>query len=293
MNDMVLVGTEIATGGPGTDVSEFEDNWLAGVFQNQDADNIVALNIHEYIHTQQNGEPQDLLGLAISEGACDFITELVMGRKMQNNYIQYGRAHEKELKEAFKRDMFTSDYMQWMYNGSQAETVADLGYFMGYAICTAYYQQAENKPQAVKDIIELDYLDTLAVEHFLEKSGYYEPGTVNKAALQKDYAAKRPYVLRLEPFPNGSLEADTAVKEMRIVFSRPMNTHAYSISYGERGKESFPITGLGGYSEDGTVLTLKIALQPDHEYEFLITDRSFRSTEGYPLKPLEVKFKTR
>src|SRR6188768_2346438 len=90
MNDMVLIGSEIATGNASTDVSEFTNNWLAGVFKNQQADNLVPLNIHEYVHTQQKGNPHNLLGQAIKEGACDFITELVIGKLMQNNYIVYG-----------------------------------------------------------------------------------------------------------------------------------------------------------------------------------------------------------
>src|SRR5215204_6367022 len=46
MNNMVLVGTEIATGNASTDVSEFPNKWLEGVFKTQQADNLVALNIH-------------------------------------------------------------------------------------------------------------------------------------------------------------------------------------------------------------------------------------------------------
>ena len=112
MNDMVLIGSEIATGNASTDVSEFPNKWLEGVFKNQQADNIVPLNIHEYVHTQQKGNPYNLLGQAIKEGACDFITELVIGKLMQNNYIVYGREHEAELKERFKLEMFTDSYSQ-------------------------------------------------------------------------------------------------------------------------------------------------------------------------------------
>jgi hypothetical protein len=119
-NDMVLIGTEIATGNALTDVSEFPNKWLEGVFKNQQADNLVALNIHEYVHTQQKGNPKDLLGQAIKEGACDFVTELVIGKPLQNNYLVYGREHEETLKEQFKTEMFTSFYSNWLYNGSSA-----------------------------------------------------------------------------------------------------------------------------------------------------------------------------
>ena len=53
--NMVLVGAELAAGIGSTDVSEFKDEWLKGMFANQSLDNIVSLNIHEYIHTQQTG----------------------------------------------------------------------------------------------------------------------------------------------------------------------------------------------------------------------------------------------
>jgi hypothetical protein len=292
MNDMVLVGAEIATGNVTTDVSEFPNKWLEGVFKSQQADNIVPLNIHEYVHTQQNGETQNLLGQAIKEGACVFITELVIGKPLQNNYLVYGREHEGELKESFKLDMFTPAYSNWLYNGSTTKTVADLGYFMGYTICKAFYNKSPDKRRAIKDIIELNYSDTTAVENFLTKSKYYtEP--INKQELVQRFVAKQPYVLKLEPFMNGDTLVDATVKELKIVFSSPMNKKGYSISYGERGKDYSPVAGIVGFSDDGTSFTLSLDMKPDHEYKFIITDRSFKSVEGYPLKPYEVKFKTK
>ncbi len=174
----VLVGAEIATGNATTDVSEFPNKWLEGIFKVQREDNIVPLNIHEYVHTQQRGKPKNLLGLSIKEGACDFITELVIGRLMQDSYTQYGRKHEPELKEKFKHDMFSTDYSQWLYNGNKTDAIADLGYFMGYTICKSYYNNAINKSEAVKDIIELNYSNSNSVERFLKLSGYYAKPTI-------------------------------------------------------------------------------------------------------------------
>ncbi|HWJ27957.1 MAG TPA: Ig-like domain-containing protein, partial [Flavisolibacter sp.] len=246
----------------------------------------------EYVHTQQKGEAHNLLGQAIKEGACDFITELVMGKPLQNNYIVYGRQHETELKASFKLDMFSPAYRNWLYNGTTATTVADLGYFMGYDICKAYYTNSPDKKKGIKEIIELNYSDTTAVENFLANSKYYtEP--INKQELIQQFQAKIPYVVRLEPFTNGDISVDAATKEIKIVFSAPMNKKGYSISFGERGKDYFPIAGVVGFSDDGTSFTLNLDLKPGHEYEFIITDRSFKSVEGYPLKPYEVKFKTK
>ena len=292
MNDMVLIGSEIATGNASTDVSEFPNKWLEGVFKNQQADNIVPLNIHEYVHTQQKGNPKNLLGQAIKEGACDFITELVIGKLMQNNYIVYGREHETELKEQFKKEMFTSYSSNWLYNGSNATTVADLGYFMGYTICKSYYNNSTDNKKAIKDIIELDFKNEDDIDRFLSNSKYY-PDPLNKAELVKAFEAKEPYIVKLEPFANGDKEVDPTIKELKIVFSAPMNKKGYSINNGSRGKDYSPITGVVGFSDDGSSFTLKIEMKPDHEYEFVITSISFKSAEGYPLKRYEVKFKTK
>jgi hypothetical protein len=291
---MILIGTEIATGNPTTDVSDFKDKWLAGVFQNQRTDNIVPLNIHEYVHTQQTSHDiVDLLGGCLQEGSADFITGLVIGRPMNTSYIVYGRAHEAELKKEFLRDMFSmAAFSRWLYNGSNAKVMADLGYFMGYAICGAYYQHAANKQAAISDIIQLDYSDTAATEKFLKKSGYFtEP--YDKATLLSGLETKLPVVTGISPFPNGDTAVDPALKELTIQFSEPMTTGHYSINYGEKGKESYPITKITGYSADGRSLVVQVSLQPGHVYEFVCANRNFRSADGYSLKPYKVSFKTR
>ncbi len=292
MEDMVLIGAEIATGDASTDVSEFPDKWLAGVFRKQQTLNIVPLNIHEYIHTQQKGEAHNLLGQSIKEGSCDFITELVMGEPLHNNYISFGNEHQADLKEKFKQEMFSPFFYNWLYNGGKAVTVADLGYFMGYAICKSYYNHSPIKKQAIRNIIELNYSDSIAVEKFLEQSKYYVEA-IDKRELMARFENKRPNVLRLDPFPNGDTLVEPSIKVIKIDFSAPMNPKGYSISFGKGGKEYSPITGVLGFSPSGESFTLKVNLKPNHEYEFILTDRGFQSLEGYPLKTYEVKFKTK
>lgn len=291
-DDMVLVGAEIATGNASTDVSEFPDKWLAGVFKEQHSENLISLNVHEYIHTQQNGESTNLLAQAVKEGSCDFIAELVMGKPLQRNYLTYGKQHEQELKEEFKQDMFSTAFNRWQYNGREAKSVADLGYFMGYEICKFYYANSVNKKQAIKEIIQLNYADTNAVETFLKKSKYYtEP--INKEQLLQSFQQKQPMLIKLEPFENGDTTVDASLKEMSFVFSQPMGK-GYSISFSDKGEKYSPITGVVGFSDDKKTFTIKIDLKPEHEYEFIITNRSFQSEDGYPLlKDYFIKFKTK
>ncbi len=291
-DSMVLVGAEIATGNSTTDVSEFTGKWLAGVFKDQSSDNLISLNVHEYIHTQQNGESNNLLAQAIMEGSCDFIAELVIGKTLQRNYINYGKQHVQELKESFKQDMFGNAFSRWLYNGSDTKTVADLGYFMGYEICKSYYENASDKKKAIKNIIELNYSDSTAVETFLGQSKFYkEP--MNKEQLVQSFQAKQPTLLNIEPFKNGDTLVDASLKQIAFVFSQPMSK-GYSINQTERGKEFYPITKLIGLSDDKTKFSVNIDLKPNREYEFVITNGGFSSAEGYPLlKDYTIKFKTR
>jgi len=287
---MVLVGTEIASADKNTNSSELSD-WLKGVFNAQDIANIVYLNLHEYVHTQQKDGGRILLDQCIQEGAADFIAELATSKKISTNYLTYGREHEPELKEKFKTDMFGSSTYNWLYNGTNVSH-ADLGYFMGYEICKSYYEHSPNKNQAIKDIIELNYADEQQVISFLDKSKYYD-GTINKQELSAKYEARRPYVSGLYP---DELKLHTAVPysltEMTILFSEPMGKGT-SISLGKGGKEHFPLSDIVGFSEDRRSIKLKLSLKPDTEYDFLITGKGFMSQTGYPLKEYVVSFKTK
>jgi len=74
----ILIAAEISMGDQQTIVSEFPDNRLANFFKPKPAVDIIPIVIHEYVHAQQKTEGKNLLGQCIYEGACDFITELVL-----------------------------------------------------------------------------------------------------------------------------------------------------------------------------------------------------------------------
>ena len=292
-NGKVLIGCEIATGTKETDVSEFKGNWLKGVFKNQSLENIVNLNIHEYVHTQQRGgRPKNLLARALKEGVCDFITELVIGRPMPNNYIVFGRKHEERLKKRFKKEMFGKAFYHWMFNGTSAREMADLGYFMGYTICKSYYNQAKDKKAAIRDIIELKFGSTKAIEDFLAKSKYYQK-PIDKEALIKEYKEKQPVLLGIAPFNNNEKQVSVSHKELIIKFSQEMVTDSYSIYYSKKDKEAYPGVEKPQFGKDQKSLVLKIDLKPNKEYEFVISNRKFLSKEGFPLpKNYKIRFRT-
>src|SRR3546814_8835751 len=69
----------------------------------------------------------------------------------------------------FTADIDKTDLSDWVYNASP-DTPGDLGYWVGYRIAKAYYRNAPDKRQALREIFGMS--DPKA---FLEKSGWY-PG---------------------------------------------------------------------------------------------------------------------
>jgi uncharacterized protein YjaZ len=57
----------------------------------------------------------------------------------------------------------------WTYGGAKDGRPDDLGYWMGYKITKAYYDKAEDKKKAVKEMLTIRNF-----ERFVEKSGYFE-----------------------------------------------------------------------------------------------------------------------
>lgn len=76
--------------------------------------------------------------------------------------------HGKELWATLKSKLCNTNTDNVLYNRETVKNKpADLGYYIGYKITKAYYDQAADKKQAIIDILEMN--DPI---HFLEASGY-------------------------------------------------------------------------------------------------------------------------
>jgi uncharacterized protein YjaZ len=173
----VLIGTEMTTTGDSVDFSEFNAAYQPDPTKPRKVNipqRIKGIVAHECIHTQQKNQLDSnavvctQLYRSLREGSANFIGELVTGTTNYSDVNRYGDAHESDLWREFKSSMchFNSD--DWLYNADRVkDRPADLGYYVGYKITQAYYNNAKDKKQAIADIIEID--DPLT---FLQKSGY-------------------------------------------------------------------------------------------------------------------------
>ncbi|PRY85154.1 DUF2268 domain-containing putative Zn-dependent protease [Mongoliibacter ruber] len=169
----LLIGAEMVTTDSLTNIFQLTD-WHRAVLPK--SNKILEFTAHELVHTQQRFGlgyllsyfRNKLLTMTIVEGAADFVSEKITGLNINESIYPYGYENEKELWQAFSSEMYGNDISNWLYNGNKSkERPADLGYFIGYRICEAYYNQAENKEKALNKIVK-----TNNYRRLLKKSGY-------------------------------------------------------------------------------------------------------------------------
>ncbi|MHA7610000.1 hypothetical protein [Elizabethkingia meningoseptica] len=286
----ILLGIERIVGDTGTVTSEFESKAMQDMFKFSAPSRLEQVTVHEFIHTFQKEGQVNVLAMAIKEGSCDFIAELSLNKKFNTHYLDYGFKNYDSVQAKFKKEMLGQNFDNWFYNSATHEH-PDLGYFVGYAISKKYYESVQDKKAAIKEIVELDFGNKAAVMDFLDKSHYF-----NESAEQMEsvYKENQPGVIKIMEFENGSQKVRPDLKQIRIVFSKPMNDKV-SINFSKNGKEHFPLKNIVGLNEDKTVLTLETTeLKPNTEYDFYISNRGTTSLDGYPFIHEEYKigFKT-
>lgn len=161
-----LVGLEFFSNYPGRDTTELTA-WEKSVLS--DTGRLVGVVVHEMMHVQQKNSGSTVLAKCFTEGAADFITYLLLKKIILPRQHAYGNANEKELFDRFLKERNTEDLSYWMYNTQMEEKgiPSDLGYYIGFKICEAYYAKQPDKKKAVKDILErTDF------ENILQESGY-------------------------------------------------------------------------------------------------------------------------
>lgn len=126
------------------------------------------LGFQNYIKTYST--PNNMLDLILREGGAEFISYYLVeeGKRPYRNK-DFFESNEASLKSRFITDLQNQDATYWMWdslNDGSKNTL--LGYTMGYKICVSYYQNAENKEQALHDILGIS-----DAKQFLQASNYF------------------------------------------------------------------------------------------------------------------------
>lgn len=161
----ILIGTEMYGRTPGMPEEELR-GWLLDVLR--PVERLPDIVAHELIHTQQ--QPRDdnrLLARALHEGIADFLGEMLSGDNINAHVHEWADPREAELWADFQKVMLQRGAAGWLYASRRDGEPNDLGYWMGYKIGQAYYRRADDKRQAIRDMLTID-----DAEAFLEASGY-------------------------------------------------------------------------------------------------------------------------
>lgn len=293
MDSLVLIGSELALADETAVTEELPSSfgYLRAYFDSNPIENVVFLNVHEYVHTQQSTYGgYDLLSQCLFEGVAEFIPVLAMGQASPTPAIAYGEANDPAIQEAFTKEMFSPFFNNWIWNNTDnAFGTRDLGYYVGYAIAERYYEAAPDKSKAIQNLIELDFNDTLAIEGFIDQVGYFEKPI---AELKAAYEASRPQVESILPLQNGGEDIDADLEEFTITFSQPMDTRYRNFQYGPKGEEVvLGVQDFLGFSEDGKSVRLAIKMEPGQQYQIVVGE-GFRTKDGVPLQPYLIDFRT-
>jgi len=294
IDGMSLIGSEIALADSNVITSEFDKQYphLRSFFNTNPIKDVVFLNIHEYIHTQQKETiGNTLLSQTIMEGVAEFLAEIALEIKSPNPQISYGYQNEQRIKQEFEKEMFSPNIYNWIMNSTNNQFgMRDLGYFVGYAICKKYYEASNNKKEAIKEMIELDYNNEKELIKFVEKSKYFD----KKLAYYRNELDKiSPKIISISPFKNGSKEVKAGIIQISITFSQEMNTETRSFDYGPLGEEYiYEFRNIIGWSNDNKTFSFEVYVEPNRKYQFVVGS-SFRNKNEVRLKPYLVEFKTK
>ncbi|MBV8252493.1 MAG: hypothetical protein JO154_07785 [Chitinophaga sp.] len=295
LQDKVLIGSEIALADFSTVSTEFPEqlSHLKSYFKLNPVKDIVFQNVHEYVHTQQDTTIGDyLLSQCVLEGVAEFVAVKAMGVASPNPPIAFGKANDAALKTAFSKCMFSPYTNNWLYNSPKnAFGMRDLGYYMGYAICEKFYEQAADKKAAIKYMIELDYNNDTLLYHFVDSSRYFDkPMTELKAA----YEASLPTVSSISGLDKGITGLVAPGKKQIIVeFSQQMDPKYFrSFGWGPAGESAMmKVQKVVGFNTNSIALIVEVDLQPQRHYQLLIGE-GFRTKESIPLRKYLIDINT-
>ena len=292
LDSLVLIGSELAMTDKNSVSSEFDKSVQKGrrtYFDSNPIDNLVFLNVHEYVHTQQNPVVHNLLSYVLHEGIAEFVSEVAMGVPSAAPAINFGKQNDA-VRKKFEAELFYGyNRNEWLWSDDPNQfNVRDLGYYIGYQIAEINYNQATDKQAAIKEMIELDYHNESKIEDFVDRTHFFsKPLSVMYANFEKS----RPTIVKVKPFENLSTSVNPNTKEITVEFSEPLNGLNTSVDYGPLGEDSFPKITDRYWELDNKAWTLRVNLEPNTHYQILISN-NFRTEKGIPLKPYLIDFKT-
>ncbi|MDT0644959.1 DUF2268 domain-containing putative Zn-dependent protease [Zunongwangia sp. F363] len=166
-NEGLLIGTEMLAKTSDSDTVNWNEDILRISLERKHIPITVS---HEIVHFNQDKmkDGNTLLWKSIREGSAEFIAELISG-ETDADYTKF-KGREMEIWNDFKEEKNKSIWRSWQQESE--ERPRNAGYWMGYTICKAYYEQIQDPEKTVQDILSIkDYSEFLRkskVEQYIQ-----------------------------------------------------------------------------------------------------------------------------
>jgi hypothetical protein len=116
----------------------------------------------------------------------------------------------------------------------------------------------------------------------------------NTAKNLNNYLVQCGHVKSVEPFANNSNDVSPDLKEMKIIFDKPLFNEDIADLRGIWGEDNLPIVKNGArFTDNNMAVILSIVLKPGTKYEFAISGPAFSTADGFPLLFYPIEFKTK
>src|SRR5690606_18434837 len=149
---------------------------------------------HEYVHTQQKPIVHNLLSQVLYEGVAEFVSFKALDVPSAIPAIAFGKKNHKSIISKFEDEMFyTVNRNKWLWSNAPNDFgVRDLGYYIGYRISELYFEQSEDKEQAIYTLVNLDYSNDSEIKHFVNNTKIF---SAPLDTLYQSFEKKRPTVI--------------------------------------------------------------------------------------------------
>lgn len=288
--DRVLIGSELSLVDETTLINEhptFRQNFFKNYHPKK---NIALVCTHEYIHTQQNEPPNNLLAWCLYEGIAEFVSSFATAKKSNTPSIHFGKVNQEKVFKKFSEELFSPNWSDWLWGENSNEfKVRDLGYYIGYEICERYYTLSNDKHKAIKELIELDYGNQKEIEKIVDATKVF-PASLK--TMWEDFDKNRPTVLNVKPLENNK-KINPGIVQLTITFSEPMNTNLRGFDYGPLGENhTYKFKKIIGWTNDDRTFTIEVEVEKNRKYQTYITS-NFRNKKGVQLRPYLIEFETK
>lgn len=231
-----------------------------------------------------------LLAESIREGLCSWLVQYSQEHGKQEVWLKKGRKNEKSLKKDFAAVMFSPFYDQWLSNQPHPTyKYSHPGRYIGFALVELHLKNKQDTLAALKQLLTLDYNYGDDVAAWVDALQFFDAPL---ADLRDDYEASRPRVHSMAPIANGDTRVDYTLNSLVISFNKPIDPRYFKNSSGPLGKQAALDIRKVEISPDGRFVTLNVRLQPNTKYQ-LVLDEGYRNTQGIPLMPYLIEFKTK